>query len=186
VAEHLDRPQRLPPLLGAERQHLTDGAARPLLLVDIDGVLHPFGALARPEGFVEYGLDVVPGDDPVWLAAQHGEWLRELARDFEMAWVTGWAQDPNLLCPLLGIDPMPRVPMPEIPFDPELKVGRVASFVGDRSVAWVDDALGPSARQWASVRAAPTLLVDVDPAVGLTEHHVMEVRGWRARLDSPS
>lgn len=149
-------------------------------------MLHPFGAFARPEGFVEYGLDVVPGDYPVWVAARHGESLRELAADFEMAWVTGWAQDPNLLCPLLGIDPMSRVPMPEIPFDPDLKVDQVAAFVGGRAVAWVDDAIGPAAREWATARPAPTLLVDVDPAVGLTEAHVARVREWRAGLDRPA
>jgi hypothetical protein len=146
-------------------------------------VLHPFGALSRPEGFVEYGLDVVPGDEPVWIAAQHGVWLRELALVFELAWVTGWAQNPNLLCPLLGIDPMPRVPMPEVPFDPELKAERVAGFAGDRAVVWVDDALGPAAQQWASTRPSPTLLIDVDPTVGLTEEHVIRIREWRNGLD---
>lgn len=146
-------------------------------------MLIPFAAPALPDGFVEYGIDVIPGDDPVWINAQHGEWLRSLSDAYELTWVTGWGEDPNLLCPLLGIDPMPCVPMPPIPFDPELKVPAVELFVGaDRAVAWVDDMLGDGAQEWAASRAAPTLLVDVDPSVGLTPVIVGALFEWAGNL----
>jgi hypothetical protein len=45
---------------------------RPLLLVDIDGVLNPYAAITCPDGYTEYA--VFPEDDqPMRLAASHGE-----------------------------------------------------------------------------------------------------------------
>jgi hypothetical protein len=146
-------------------------------------VLNPFGAPACPDGFTEYRQDIVPGEEPVWINKAHGEYLRALAVEYELTWVSGWAEDPNLLCPLLGIERLERVPMPPIPFDPELKVQAVAAFVDDdRAVAWIDDALGDSARSWAAARSAPTLLVDVDPAVGLTVAAVATLFEWVGSL----
>ena len=46
---------------------------RALLLVDVDGVLNPWGDECCPAGFSEY--DLFPGDDePVRLAVIHGAW----------------------------------------------------------------------------------------------------------------
>jgi hypothetical protein len=75
--------------------------------------------------------------------------------------------------------------MPELPFDPDLKVAAVDAFIGDRSVAWLDDAFGDAARRWARHRGAPTLLVDVDPAIGLTFEMVTVLADWRSSLDMP-
>lgn len=36
----------------------------------------------------------------------------------------------------------------------------------------------PEAKQWAAERAAPTLLIYVGPAVGLTEATVSKARTW--------
>ena len=156
---------------------------RPLLLVDFDGVLNPYAAAVCPPGFVEYDLDVFPGEEPVRLNAAHGRWLRELATRFDLAWASACAEDLNQLCaPLLGLDPMPRVPMPPPPFDPELKVPAIHAFVGDRAVAWLDDLFGDAARTWAAERSEPTLLVDVDPAVGLTEPSIAELLEWHRQL----
>lgn len=67
---------------------------KPLLLVDVDGVLNPFPEC--PEGYAEY--DFFPEDDePVRLARVHGEWLRELARAFEVVWASGWGAEANRL-----------------------------------------------------------------------------------------
>jgi hypothetical protein len=84
---------------------------RPVLLLDVDGVLNPYGTAACPEGFTEYGL--FPGEAPVRLCPSHGEWITELRQVLDVAWATAWNEDANrLLAPLLGIAPLPVVTMP--------------------------------------------------------------------------
>ena len=70
------------------------------------------------------------------------------------------------------------VPLPDLPFAPELKVPAVARFTGDRPAAWVDDVVTPEAVAWAAARAVPTLLLEVDPAVGLTRGQVERLLAW--------
>ncbi|KUL30855.1 hypothetical protein [Actinoplanes awajinensis] len=146
---------------------------RPVVLVDVDGVLNVPGA----PGFVDH--DVFAGEVPVRLNPVHGVWIGELARVFDVVWATGWSHEANrLLAPLLGVGPFPVVEMPAGTFVPEDKVPRVAAYVGARPVAWVDDQLTPVARRWAASRRSPTLLVPVDPAVGLTRVMVDELLAW--------
>jgi hypothetical protein len=152
---------------------------RPLLLIDFDGVLNPFAASDCPPGFTEYELDEFPGDEKVRLNPAHARWLADLAPLYEMAWASACPQDLNLYCErLIQLSPMQRVPMPLPPFDPDQKVGAVDAFVGDRAVAWLDDAFGERGRTWARERRAPTLLVDVDPSTGLTQKVVDLLATW--------
>jgi hypothetical protein len=155
---------------------------RPLLLIDIDGVLNPWGVEECPAGFCEYQL--FPEDDePVRLAAIHGEWLTELAETFDLAWASAWgSQAHSLLGPILRIDEFPFVPMPPVPFPPDEKVPAIARYVGERATAWVDDYVGEAAQRWAAYRAAPTLLVHVDHTVGLTREHVHQLLIWARHL----
>jgi hypothetical protein len=152
---------------------------RPLLLVDFDGVLNPFAAESCPPGFVEYGLALFPGEEPVRLNVEHARWLRDLRRDYDLAWASACTEDLNRYCrELIDLEPMPRVPMPPTPFDPDAKVAAVNAYVGDRAVAWLDDAFGEPARNWARVRRAPTLLIDVDASIGLTAEVVSLLQNW--------
>jgi hypothetical protein len=158
----------------------------PLLLVDFDGVLNPFAAARCPTGFVEYAIEVFPGEDPVRLNPDHARWLRDLAPLYEMAWASACPEDLSYYCErLIQLEPMQRVPMPKPPFDGDLKVSAVDAFVGDRVVAWLDDAFGDLARSWARERAAPTLLVDVDPATGLTLDVVNVLASWSRSVTAP-
>jgi hypothetical protein len=147
-----------------------------LLLLDVDGVLSPYTDC--PPGFAEYAL--FPDDDePVRLAAVHGECLHELAHRFRLVWATAWGADANrLLCPLFRLPELPVIPFPQAPFDPAAKVPAVDAFVGDLPVAWIDDLVTAEARQWATKREAPTLLVEVDPAAGLARAAVDRLLAW--------
>jgi hypothetical protein len=116
----------------------------------------------------------------------HGRWLRDLAPVYEMAWASGCSEDLNLYCErLIQLTPMQRVPMPQPPFDPDLKVEAVDAFVGTRAVAWLDDAFGEVARDWARERRAPTLLVHVDSATGLTLDLIDLLADWPRSLTAP-
>jgi hypothetical protein len=155
--------------------------ARPYLLLDVDGVLNPFAAEVCPEPYREYAF--FPGEEAVRLAEVHGEWLRDLGEMFDLVWATGWMhQADRLIAPTLGLPRLPVIVFPPGPFDPAAKVPAIHSYVGDRPVAWLDDLITPEAEVWAAERTAPTLLVSVDPTIGLTAGAVEELKVWAANL----
>jgi hypothetical protein len=153
---------------------------RPVLLVDVDGVLNPWMAEGCPEGFETY--DFFAGER-VLLAAEHGKLLTSLSSAYELAWATAWEHQANrLICPVLG---MPELPVIEFPLSDELqfrKLPAVMRAVGQRPCAWIDDEHQPDHYSWAERRGVPTLIVDIDPAVGLTGDVVAQLADWAAAL----
>jgi hypothetical protein len=153
---------------------------RPLLLLDIDGVLNPYAAAACPEGFREQIL--FPGEDPVWIGDAHAAWLKELSEAFEIVWASGWGEDAHLLADILSLPRLPLVRFPPVPFDPEEKLPAIVAYVEHRPAAWVDDALPRAAYEWAASRGSPTLLIGIDPAIGLRREHVDRLLAWAGEL----
>jgi hypothetical protein len=121
---------------------------RPVLLLDVDGVLNPYAASTCPDGYEEH--DLFAGEEPVRLCSEHGAWLRELALRFDLAWASGWGGPlaNRLLAPLLGIPALPAVPLPSAPFPPQEKVPAIARYCASRPAAWFDDQLTPHAVRW--------------------------------------
>ena len=52
------------------------------------------------------------------------------------------------------------------------------ALVGDRSVVWIDDRIPDEAWSWAEDRPAATLLVPVDPLLGLGPDQLDVVEEW--------
>ena len=158
----------------------TGQVPRPALLLDVDGVLNPYGTATCPAGFTEY--DLFPGEEPVRLCLAHGEWITELRQVFDVAWATAWNDDANrLLAPLLGIAALPVVTMPPPPFQPRDKIPPIARFAGQRPAVWIDDLHPAEARAWSTGRHQPTLLIPVAPAAGLTRQAVDQALTWVRR-----
>ena len=156
-------------------------SAVPVLLLDLDGVLNPFAASACLDGYEERVF--FAGEPPERYCVAHGGWIRELSAVTDVWWATGWGANANeLYLPLLGVKPLPAVGFPPVPFEPELKVPAIAAAVGDRPAAWIDDNHTAAGRRWAAERAAPTLLVPIDPATGWTRADVESVLDWVAGL----
>ncbi len=149
---------------------------RSLLFLDVDGVLNPFPD--TPAGYSEYWF--FPDDDqPVRLCADHAEWLAELGATFDIVWASGWGEAANeLICPALGLPAFPAIAMPSGRFDPRDKVPAVAAYAGGRAAVWLDDIVTEEAREWAAQRSAPTLVVEVSAASGLTHAIVDRVQAW--------
>jgi hypothetical protein len=161
--------------------------AKPVLLVDVDGVISLFGfaAHARPAGRFEM-VDGIAH----FLSASAGEHLRLLAGAFEPVWCTGWEEKANEYLPhALGLDG----PWPYLSFERAAGPGRtthghwkldaIDAWCGARPLAWIDDAHGAACEAWAAARPAPTLLVTTEPAVGLVDLHVHELLAW---ADTPA
>lgn len=154
---------------------------RPVLLVDVDGVLNPWLADGRPDGYNEY--EFFP-DERVLLSPGHGELLTSLAADYELVWATAWEHRANrLIGPVLAL---PELPVIEFPLDGRHQLFRklpaVIEAVGERPCAWIDDEHQPDHYTWARQRGVPTLLIDIDPAEGLTREVVGVLADWAASL----
>ena len=106
-----------------------------------------------------------------------GPRLRRLAEAFELVWATGWEEKANEYLPLL-LD-LPEDELPVLTFDGRAqfgtahwKLGAIEEYAGDRPAAWIDDNLDETCFAWAEGRSAPTLLVQTEAPVGITDDDV--------------
>jgi hypothetical protein len=162
-------------------------SARPLLLVDVDGVLSLFGfdAGSPPPG----RLALIDGS-PHLLSVHTASQLRRLGAVYECAWCTGWEERAGEHLPFL-LD-LPRG-WRHVPLKGAGRVGRslaghwkldaIDTFAGrERPLAWIDDVLDDACRTWAAERPGPTLLVPTHPAVGLTDADAARLEAWATGL----
>jgi hypothetical protein len=158
-------------------------SVRPLLLVDVDGVLSLFGFPGTPPAEL---LPAAVEGIPHLLSNHAGPLLERLSRRFECVWCTGWEERAEEHLPrLLGLPGG----WPHLTFAPELaprrhwKLSAIDAHVGaERPVAWIDDDFDATCASWAADRPGPTLLVRTDPATGLRAEHVTRLESWALRL----
>jgi hypothetical protein len=158
---------------------------KPLLLVDVDGVISLFGfpPNARPAGRFEM-VDGIAH----FLSATAGEHLRLLADAFEPVWCTGWEEKANEYLPHLLELPGD---LPSLVFDGRAvfgsshwKLEAIDEYAGDRPAAWIDDNLDERCRRWAAGRGAPTLLVETEAHEGISDEHVERLLAWADELNA--
>ncbi len=156
---------------------------RPILAVDIDGVISLFGAEEQPDRS-HTKLELVDGV-PHLISLATGDRLLRLSEHFELAWASGWEDKANFYLPnLLGLPELPYVG-----FDGAVsaggahwKLGPLEEFAAGRPLAWVDDNFDQSCFEWAERRERPTLLVPTETHLGLEEAHVAALEAWARNL----
>jgi hypothetical protein len=154
-------------------------AKKPILAVDVDGVISLFGfdSIEEAPGRFEL-IDGVPHCIPPEVGGR----LARLAEHYELIWATGWEDRANFHLPrILGM----ADELPYLTFDGRARFGTahwkleaLEDYAGNRPLAWVDDSLDDSCFEWAASREAPTLLVHTESAVGLEEAHVDALIAW--------
>ena len=163
--------------------------SKPLLLIDVDGVLNPVGDHSERKGWQKHTL----AGWPVRLHPKHGKWLSALADVFDLTWATTWEDEANqYIAPIVGLPQMPVVPFTEEAFIEDhrgttWKLSGVAHYVGDRPCAWLDDDIWQDALDWAEGRTLfgiPTLVVWVKPEMGLLEHHIEKLKAFAQSLEA--
>jgi hypothetical protein len=156
-------------------------ASKPLLAVDIDGVISLFGFEERP---AHTQLQLVDGV-PHCISLVVGERLLRLSERFELVWASGWEDKANFYLPqLLGLPELPHISFDVAARDGDAhwKLTGIESYCGERPIAWVDDHFDASCYAWAERRSAPTLLVPTKPHLGLEEGHVEALNAWATSL----
>jgi hypothetical protein len=156
---------------------------KPILAVDVDGVISLFG-FDKPPDKSEARFELVDGMvHCISLAA--GERLRRLEEHFELVWATGWEEKANCYLPnLLGLPEFPY-----IVFDgaarfgsAHWKLGPLDEYAKGRPAAWIDDSFDDSCYEWADGREEPTLLVPTESHLGLEEAQVQALSVWAKGL----
>ena len=164
------------------------GWQKPLLMVDIDGVVSLFGFPSDPP--VDGAFHQIEGI-PHFLSSTAAAHLLALSSLFDLVWASGWEEKANEHLPrLLGLP----APLPFLRFSrgsdgtgsthAHWKLESIEAYAGRRPVAWIDDAFHPACHEWAKARAAPTLLVRTAPEEGLTSREAEVLVAWAAELQA--
>ncbi|WP_035840504.1 HAD domain-containing protein [Kitasatospora azatica] len=162
---------------------MTGSAQRPLLFLDVDGPIVPFGAGSqRGPGAGEDDSNPLLGRvDP-----KVGARLRALG--CELVWATTWMADANeCIAPRLGLPELEVVGWPEPSGLDEAderrglhwKTRALVARAAGRAFVWVDDEITGVDRGWvAAHHRGPALLHRVDPRRGLTDADFVALAEW--------
>jgi hypothetical protein len=172
------------PRAGPERYRATvaDDGQRPLLFLDVDGPLLPFGGSTQPGPTGQTDIPYLAR-----LRLDAGPRLAGLP--CTLVWATTWLEDANTeLAPRLGLPDLAVVSWP----DPDRAAERedqwlglcwktrtVVAWAAGRPFAWVDDEITDADRDWVSLHhRGQALLYSVDASIGLTDQDLTGLDAW--------
>ncbi|MEU6859295.1 HAD domain-containing protein [Glycomyces sp. NPDC046736] len=152
---------------------------RPLLFLDIDGTVIPFGRSAPS----------APSANP-YLARVDPHIGRRLATlRCELVWATTWEDEANReVAPRLGLEALPVVRWPEPTpegaqedrwFNLHWKTRTLVAWASGRPFVWIDDEITADDSAWVvDNHPGRALLLPVKASLGVTEGDLDVVEAW--------
>lgn len=173
---------RVPPTGASYCATVADYGLCPLLFLDVDGPLLPFGGTAQ-RGHRE------SAEVPHLARLRLDAGPRLAGLPCTLVWATTWLEDANTeIAPRLGLPDLPVVTWPEPDGASERedqwlglcwKTRTVVTWAAGRPFAWVDDEITDADRDWvAAHHRGHTLLCGVDAPVGITDQDFAALDAW--------
>ncbi|MER6513914.1 HAD domain-containing protein [Nonomuraea sp. NPDC001636] len=161
---------------------MTGHAERPLLFLDVDGPLLPFG---------ENPQRVPRGTTPDSRLVRLGSRLAALP--CELVWATTWEEEANAeIAPRIGLPPLAVVRWPAATEQHERedqwfglcwKTRTLVDWAGGRPFAWVDDEITDADKEWVSAHhGGRALLHHVESHRGLADEDFTVLDRWLRAL----
>ena len=155
---------------------------QPLLFLDVDGPLLPFG-----DGPQREPSSTATDSHLTRLDPRVGPRLAALP--CELVWATTWEEAANTdIAPRLGLPPLPVVHWPETSdaherenkwFGLHWKTRTLVAWADGRAFVWVDDEITDADRDWVSTHhPAPALLHHTASSRGLTNEDFAVLDQW--------
>jgi hypothetical protein len=157
---------------------------RPIVFLDIDGTLLPFGPGDRSQAV----------EDPRAWRAHSNPQLSKLRRapsydlvrlGGELVWASAWGHDANdVVAPILALGRLPVVDFDEgdddaVPGGVHWKTASLVRHAAGRPFVWLDDEIRDLDQQWVeAAHPGPALLHRVSPTTGLTKDDLAVVAAW--------
>ncbi|WP_157993126.1 HAD domain-containing protein [Streptomyces sp. Go-475] len=165
---------------------MTSATERPLLFLDVDGPLIPFGPSSGH-------AQAIAAD--AWTSGDQGNPLltrldpelgaRLTALGCHLVWATTWMAEANeVISPRIGLPSLPMVEWPasyadEGPRGLHWKTRQLVEWANGRPFIWVDDEISAMDRLWVDAsHSGPSLLHRVDPAKGLLDTDFAALADW--------
>lgn len=163
--------------------------SRPILFLDVDGTLLPFGGP---------GMPAVPETPEVWTTPSN-PYLARMDRSLgplltglgcDLVWATAWMDDANaVIAPLLGLSRLPVADLPAYAGDLgdgrlQWKTKALVRIAGGRPFVWIDDVIGEADRSFVDgAHGGAAMLHKVESEVGVTAHDLGVVAAWVRGLE---